>query len=104
MVACIGVEERGLCYSVRVLAFSTPAYSSLCYNTYHKAWLLSSDYDGTVCVWDTSTRLVKFQVRKGGRWAIFYEHGKRVWSVVYDPTDPNLFVSLGQMIAQVIAL
>eukprot|EP00731_Ephydatia_muelleri_P020803 Em0013g530a len=43
----------------------TAKLSSLCYNTYHKVWLLSSDYDGAVCVWDTSTRLVKFQVRDG---------------------------------------
>ncbi|KAL5484611.1 hypothetical protein EMCRGX_G021140 [Ephydatia muelleri] len=62
----------------------TAKLSSLCYNPYHKARLVSSDYDGAVCVWDTNTgtRLVKFQ-----------EHEKRVWSVVYNPTEPNLFAS-----------
>ena len=45
----------------------TTLFSSLCYNPYHKARLVSSDYDGAVCVWDTSTgtRLIKFQVQWG---------------------------------------
>ena len=46
--------------------------SCVAYNPYHKQQLVSSDYEGCVCVWDTSI---------GRRTALHQEHGQRVWSV-----------------------
>ena len=58
--------------------------SCVAYNPYHKQQLVSSDYEGCVCVWDTSL---------GRRTALQQEHGQRVWSVAYNPQEPTLFAS-----------
>ena len=54
------------------------------FNPYHKNQLASSDYEGCVCIWDvaSSTKLVNLQ-----------EHSKRVWSVVYNPSEPTMYAS-----------
>lgn len=58
--------------------------SCVAYNPYHKHHLVSSDYEGCVCVWDTNI---------GRRTALHQEHGRRVWSVAYNPQEPTLFAS-----------
>jgi E3 ubiquitin-protein ligase RFWD2 len=58
--------------------------SCIAYNPYHKHHLVSSDYEGSVCVWDTNI---------GRRTALHQEHGRRVWSVAYNPQEPTLFAS-----------
>ena len=58
--------------------------SCVAYNPYHKQQLVSSDYEGRVCVWDTSL---------GRRTALHQEHDQRVWSVAYNPQEPTLFAS-----------
>ena len=58
--------------------------SCVAYNPYHKHQLLSSDYEGCVCVWDVQT---------GRRTALHQEHVERVWSVAYNPQEPTLFAS-----------
>ncbi|XP_072045173.1 E3 ubiquitin-protein ligase COP1-like isoform X2 [Amphiura filiformis] len=58
--------------------------SSVCWSAYHKGMLASSDYEGTVTLWDafsaTKTRL-------------FQEHEKRCWSVDFNRVDPKLLAS-----------
>jgi E3 ubiquitin-protein ligase RFWD2 len=58
--------------------------SCVAYNPYHKHRLVSSDYEGSVCLWDTST---------GQRTGLHQEHSRRVWSVAYSPQEPSLFAS-----------
>ena len=58
--------------------------SSLSYNSYRKNELASSDYEGTVTLWDAST-CVKVRV--------FQEHEKRCWSVDFNMIDPKLLAS-----------
>ena len=58
--------------------------SCVAYNPYHKHQLVSSDYEGCVCVWDVQT---------GRRTALHQEHVERVWSVAYNPQEPTLFAS-----------
>ena len=58
--------------------------SSVCFNPYHKATLASADYEGCVSVWD---------INVGTKKASHHEHNKRVWSVVYNATEPTLYAS-----------
>jgi E3 ubiquitin-protein ligase RFWD2 len=58
--------------------------SCVAYNPYHKHHLVSSDYEGCVCVWDTNV---------GRRTSLHQEHSRRVWSVAYSPQEPSLFAS-----------
>ncbi len=58
--------------------------SSVCFNPYHKATLASADYEGSVSVWD---------VNVGTKKASHHEHNKRVWSVVYNATEPTFYTS-----------
>ena len=61
-----------------------PLFSSVSFNPYHKTTLASADYEGLVSVWDVNTC---------SRKASHHEHNKRVWSVVYNPTEPLLYAS-----------
>lgn len=58
--------------------------SCISWSQYHKGMLSSSDYEGTVTIWDafTSTQTQLFQ-----------EHEKRCWSVDFNTVDPNLIAS-----------
>jgi len=49
-----------------------------------KTKLLSSDYDGTICLWDTlwGKDVVRYE-----------EHNKRVWSIDFCPSEPTKFAS-----------
>lgn len=58
--------------------------SCVSWNTYHKSILASSDYEGTVTIWDAST---------GQRTKTYQEHEKRCWSVDFNEVDTRLIAS-----------
>ncbi|KAI8922859.1 WD40-repeat-containing domain protein [Entophlyctis helioformis] len=60
--------------------------SCLSFNSYVKSYLLASDYDGIVGLWDTAT---------GTSITLFKEHEKRVWSVDFSLADPMRIASGG---------
>lgn len=63
---------------------SSSKISCVSWNTYHKSILASSDYEGTVTVWDALT---------GQRTKTFQEHEKRCWSVDFNDVDTRLIAS-----------
>ncbi|XP_038221100.1 E3 ubiquitin-protein ligase COP1-like [Zerene cesonia] len=58
--------------------------SCVTWNAYHKNVLASSDYEGTVAVWDAAT---------GMRTRALQEHDKRCWSVHFNRADVRLLAS-----------
>nr|NP_001071934.1 zinc finger protein [Ciona intestinalis]BAE93340.1 zinc finger protein [Ciona intestinalis] len=58
--------------------------SSISWSHYHKSWLASSDYEGSVILWDAFT---------GQKNKVFQEHEKRCWSVDFNSVDPRLLAS-----------
>ncbi|KFK37402.1 hypothetical protein AALP_AA4G252300 [Arabis alpina] len=58
--------------------------SCVCWNSYIKNYLASTDYDGVVQIWDAGT---------GQGFSQYNEHQKRAWSVDFSPSDPTKFVS-----------
>lgn len=58
--------------------------SCISWSSYHKGMLASSDYEGTVTVWDAFT---------GQRVRLFQEHEKRCWSVDFNRVDTKLIAS-----------
>ncbi|KOB72382.1 Uncharacterized protein OBRU01_12444 [Operophtera brumata] len=58
--------------------------SCVSWNAYHKSVLASSDYEGTVSVWDAAT---------GQRTRALMEHDKRCWSVHFNRADVRLLAS-----------
>lgn len=58
--------------------------SCVSWNSYHKSVLASSDYEGTVTIWDAST---------GQRSKTYQEHEKRCWSVDFNEIDTRLIAS-----------
>ncbi len=71
-----------LCFACSSLHFNPD--SSVHFNPYLKTILVSSDYAGAVNIWD---------VNDGSKVTTHLEHGKRVWSVMFNPTEPQLFAS-----------
>ncbi|XP_066990908.1 E3 ubiquitin-protein ligase COP1 [Anabrus simplex] len=63
---------------------SSSKISCVSWNSYHKGTLASSDYEGTVTVWDAVT---------GQRTKTFQEHEKRCWSVDFNDVDTRLIAS-----------
>ncbi|KAH0560890.1 E3 ubiquitin-protein ligase COP1-like [Cotesia glomerata] len=63
---------------------SSSKISCVSWNSYHKGMLASSDYEGTVTVWDATT---------GQRIKAFQEHEKRCWSVDFNDVDTRLIAS-----------
>ncbi|GAB0098602.1 E3 ubiquitin-protein ligase RFWD2 [Sergentomyia squamirostris] len=63
---------------------SNSKISCVVWNSYHKNILASSDYDGTVTIWDAVT---------GQRTKTFQEHDKRCWSVDFNNVDSRLVAS-----------
>lgn len=63
---------------------SNSKISCVAWNSYHKNILASSDYDGTVTIWDAVT---------GQRTKFFQEHDKRCWSVDFNDVDSRLVAS-----------
>lgn len=58
--------------------------SCISWSAYHKSVLASSDYEGSVSVWDASV---------GTRLRAFQEHEKRCWSVDFNRMDSHLMAS-----------
>ncbi|KAI4374701.1 hypothetical protein MLD38_012664 [Melastoma candidum] len=58
--------------------------SSICWNTYIKSQIASSNLEGIVQVWDVTRCQVLMEMR---------EHEKRVWSIDFSPADPTLLAS-----------
>lgn len=58
--------------------------SCVTWSSYHKNVLASSDYEGTITLWDAFT---------GQTSKIYQEHEKRCWSVDFNRMDPKLLAS-----------
>nr|CAB3232856.1 ZF(RING)-30 zinc finger protein [Phallusia mammillata] len=58
--------------------------SCISWSHYHKSWLASSDYEGSVILWDAFT---------GQKQRVLQEHEKRCWSVDFNTVDPRLLAS-----------
>ncbi|XP_071820503.1 E3 ubiquitin-protein ligase COP1-like [Apostichopus japonicus] len=58
--------------------------SSVAWSAYHKGVLASSDYEGTIALWD---------VFQGVKTKLYQEHEKRCWSVDFNRMDPKLIAS-----------
>lgn len=58
--------------------------SCISWHNYHKSTLASSDYEGTVTIWDASI---------GQRTKTYQEHEKRCWSVDFNCVDTRLIAS-----------
>ncbi|XP_076804037.1 E3 ubiquitin-protein ligase COP1-like [Clavelina lepadiformis] len=58
--------------------------SCISWSHYHKSWLASSDYEGSVTLWDAFS---------GQKHRVFQEHEKRCWSVDFNSVDPRLLAS-----------
>uniref|UniRef100_A0A7N0UYW1 Uncharacterized protein n=1 Tax=Kalanchoe fedtschenkoi TaxID=63787 RepID=A0A7N0UYW1_KALFE len=58
--------------------------SCICWNSYIKNYLASTDYDGTVQIWDANTSQALSQ---------YSEHQKRAWSVDFSKVDPKKFAT-----------
>ncbi|XP_058790586.1 E3 ubiquitin-protein ligase COP1-like [Phymastichus coffea] len=63
---------------------SSSKISCVSWNSYHKGILASSDYEGTVTIWDAIT---------GQRTKVFHEHEKRCWSIDFNNVDTRLIAS-----------
>jgi len=58
--------------------------SCICWNSFHRGVLASSDYEGTVSLWDAFNGVTTRQ---------FQEHEKRCWSCDFSTTNPKLLIS-----------
>ncbi|KAH9308787.1 hypothetical protein KI387_036698, partial [Taxus chinensis] len=58
--------------------------SSVCWNSYIRSHIASTDYDGVVQLWDAST---------GQSFARYNEHQKRAWAVDFSHADPTKLAS-----------
>lgn len=58
--------------------------SCVTWSSYHKNMLASSDYEGTVTLWDAF---------HGSKTRVYQEHEKRCWSVDFNRMDPKLLAS-----------
>ncbi|KAL2544297.1 Protein SPA1-RELATED 2 [Forsythia ovata] len=58
--------------------------SCICWNSYIRNYLASSDYDGSVKLWDVAT---------GQEFSHFIEHSERAWSVDFSRVDPTKLAS-----------
>lgn len=58
--------------------------SCISWSHYHHNWLASSDYEGSVVIWDAF---------KAEKYRVFQEHEKRCWSVDFNSVDPRLLAS-----------
>jgi len=76
-------ESIGVHYPLSELQ-CTSKISNVCWNPYNKNMLASSDYDGTVQLWDTYTNKATQE---------FKEHEKRAWTVQFNNVDPHLMAS-----------
>ncbi|CAN6483582.1 unnamed protein product [Victoria cruziana] len=78
-------EDLDIHYPVIEMS-SRSKVSSVCWNSYIKNQIASSDFDGVVQVWDSTRGQVFMDLR---------EHEKRVWSVDFSKADPTRLASGG---------
>ncbi|XP_022753264.1 protein SPA1-RELATED 3-like isoform X2 [Durio zibethinus] len=76
-------ENRDIHYPV-VEMVSRSKLSSICWNSYIKSQIASSNFEGVVQVWDVTRSQVLTEMR---------EHEKRVWSVDFSSADPTILAS-----------
>ncbi|KAH9609206.1 hypothetical protein KSS87_002242 [Heliosperma pusillum] len=75
--------DRDIHYPVVEMA-SRSKFSSICWNSYIKCQIASSNFEGIVQVWDTTRSQVFMELK---------EHERRVWSVDFSSADPTLLAS-----------
>lgn len=75
--------DRDIHYPV-VEMVSRSKLSSVCWNSYIKSQIASSNFEGVVQVWDAARGQVFMELR---------EHERRVWSVDYSSADPTILAS-----------
>ncbi|XP_044474154.1 protein SPA1-RELATED 3-like isoform X2 [Mangifera indica] len=76
-------ENRDIHYPV-VEMDSRSKLSSICWNTYIKSQIASSNFEGVVQVWDVSRSQVLIEMK---------EHERRIWSIDFSSSDPTLLAS-----------
>lgn len=75
--------DRDIHYPVTEMACRSKL-SSICWNSYIKSQIASSNFDGAVQVWDAARSQVFLELK---------EHERRVWSVDFSAADPTLLAS-----------
>ncbi|XP_019194591.1 PREDICTED: protein SPA1-RELATED 4-like isoform X1 [Ipomoea nil] len=76
-------EDHDIHYPVVEMA-SRSKLSSICWNSYIKSQIASSNFEGVVQVWDVSRSQLFMEMR---------EHERRVWSVDFSVADPTMLAS-----------
>ncbi|CAE5960087.1 unnamed protein product [Arabidopsis arenosa] len=76
-------DGRDIHYPVVELA-SRSKLSGICWNSYIKSQVASSNFEGVVQVWDVARSQLVTEMK---------EHEKRVWSIDYSSADPTLLAS-----------
>ncbi|KAJ4832695.1 Protein SPA1-RELATED 3 [Turnera subulata] len=76
-------ENRDIHYPV-VEMTSRSKLSSICWNSYIKSQIASSNFEGVVQVWDVTRSQMLTEMR---------EHERRVWSIDFSSVDPTLLAS-----------
>lgn len=76
-------DNRDIHYPVVELA-GRSKLSSLCWNSYIKSQIASSNFDGVVQIWDVARSQLVTEMK---------EHKKRVWSIDISSADPTLLAS-----------
>lgn len=75
--------NRDIHYPVVEMA-SRSKLSSICWNSYIKSQIASSNFEGVVQVWDVTRSQVLTEMK---------EHEKRVWSIDFSSADPTMLAS-----------
>lgn len=78
-------EDRDIHYPVVEMA-SRSKLSSICWNSYIKSQIASSNFEGVVQVWDVTRSQILNEMR---------EHERRVWSIDFSSADPTMLASGG---------
>ncbi|KAF4386646.1 hypothetical protein F8388_006601 [Cannabis sativa] len=76
-------EDRDIHYPVVEIA-TRSKLSSICWNSYIKSQIASSNFEGVVQLWDVTRSQVQMEMR---------EHERRVWSIDFSSADPTLLAS-----------
>ncbi|XP_061368334.1 protein SPA1-RELATED 4-like isoform X2 [Gastrolobium bilobum] len=76
-------EDRDIHYPVAEMV-SWSKLSSVCWNTYIKSQIASSNFEGVVQLWDVTRSQVQSEMR---------EHEQRVWSIDFSSADPTILAS-----------
>ncbi|KAK8573685.1 hypothetical protein V6N13_009773 [Hibiscus sabdariffa] len=76
-------QNRDIHYPVVEMA-SRSKLSGICWNSYIKSQIASSNFEGVVQVWDVTRSQVVTEMK---------EHEKRVWSIDFSSADPTVLAS-----------